>query len=88
MILIVMPCVRAQAEVAGLPTALLAGEVRLVRLVLRNSGALPLRGVRAVCSTPDAWLPPDDADLAASGSTLDCLAGAGDLYNTFDPSVH
>ncbi len=61
---------------AGLPASLLAGELRMCRLVLRNAGAAPLRGVRCVCSSPDAWLPPDDADLAA-GSTHASLSGQG-----------
>lgn len=58
----------AQAAVEQLPTALLEGELRLCRLVLRNTGAFPLQALRAVCSSPDAWLPPTDADLAGHGA--------------------
>ncbi len=55
-----------------LPPTMLAGEVRKCTLTLRNTGKVPLRSIRAVCSSPDVYLPPDDAD--ASGATVDSLA--------------
>ncbi|KAK9916791.1 hypothetical protein WJX75_007099 [Coccomyxa subellipsoidea] len=63
---------RLEASVEQLPPTLLAREVRKCTLKLRNTGTRPLRGIRAVCSSPDVFLPPDNAD--ANGSTLDSLS--------------
>ncbi len=55
-----------------LPPTMLAGEVRKCILRLRNTGSVALHSIRVVSSSPDVYLPPDNAD--ASGSALDSLA--------------
>jgi len=54
-----------QALVEGLPDCLLEGELRKCTLVLRNTGASPLRGIRVVTSGPDVYVAPDNADLSS-----------------------
>ncbi|BDA40386.1 probable trafficking protein particle complex subunit 8 [Coccomyxa sp. Obi] len=63
---------RLEASVDQLPPTMLAGEVRKCTLRLRNTGSVALRGIRVVSSSPDVYLPPDNADT--SGSTLESLA--------------
>ena len=53
----------AQARVEGLPDCFLEGELRRCTLVLRNSGASALRGIRAVTSGPGVHLAPGNAEL-------------------------
>ena len=64
----------AQARVEGLPDCLLEGELRRCTLVLRNTGASALRGIRAVTSGPGVHLAPGNAELA-SASADSILAG-------------
>ena len=66
--------VPAQACVEGLPDCLLEGELRRCTLVLRNSGASALRGIRVVTSGPGVHLAPGNAELA-SPSVESVLAG-------------
>lgn len=49
-----------------LPPTMLAGEVRKCTLRLRNTGNVALRGIRVVSSSPDVYLPPNNADVSAS----------------------
>ena len=54
-----------QAGLEGLPDCLLEGELRQCTLILRNTGASALRGIRVVTSGPDVYVPPDNADLSS-----------------------
>lgn len=63
----------------GLPDCLLEGELRKCTLVLRNSGAAPLRGMRVVTSGPDVYLAPDNADLSEP-SVESVIAGDAHAY--------
>ena len=58
----------------GLPDCLLEGELRKCTLVLRNSGASALRGIRVVTGGPDVHLAPGNAELA-SPAVESVLAG-------------
>ena len=56
----------AQARVEDLPDCLMEGELRRCTLVLRNTGASALRGIRAVTSGPGVHLAPSNAELAST----------------------
>ena len=60
----------------GLPDCLLQGEFRKCTLVLRNTGASALHGIRVVTSGPDVYVPPDSADLS-SPSVNSVMPGEG-----------
>lgn len=73
-----------QASVELLPPTMLAGEVRKCTLKLRNTGSVPLRGIRVVCSSPEVFLPMDDADV--EGGTLESLAAGSFLLAAPTPA--
>ena len=50
----------------GLPDCLLEGELRRCTLVLRNTGASALRGIRAVTSGPCVHLAPGNTEPASA----------------------
>ena len=50
----------------GLPDCLLEGELRRCTLVLRNTGASALRGIRVVTSGPSVHVAPGNAELASA----------------------
>ena len=80
---VICPCL--QASVEGLPDCLLEGELRKCTLVLRNTGASALHGIRVVTSGPDVYLPPDNADLS-SPSVDSVMPGKGPLLQ-MNPSI-
>ena len=54
----------------GLPDCLLEGELRRCTLVLHNTGAAPLRGIRVVTCGPSVYVAPDNADMSADYAEL------------------
>lgn len=67
----------------GLPDCLLEGELRRCTLVLYNTGAAPLRGIRVVTCGPDVYVAPDNADLAADGPSVESvLAGEYEVHKS------
>ena len=64
---------RLQAELLGLPAAMLAGELARCRLRLTNAGNQPLTGLRLVVSHPDVYCGPSACGL--DGDVISALSG-------------